>query len=198
MPEDGFGLDDLVTLVQSVILGSRIQTDVRSVGGSVTLGPGESHVGEIGYSKRSIVVTPTITAGAYAANDIIGGIQTLTDAAREMNGSVTLDTLIIQDLSLQDADITLWFLNQNPAGIYTDNVPLGFVDADLGLVVGVRRILSSDYDDAANNSVATLGNVGLSMTAVGTANLYVIAQIKVGDTYGTTSDLTFLYHFSQH
>ncbi len=159
----------------------------------------EAHVGEVGYSKLPVIVTPTITAGAYSADDIIGGIQTLTDAARESDGAVTLDTLVIRDLAIQDADITIWFFNQNPVnGTYTDNIALDIHDTDHGFLVGVLRVLSSDYDDAADNAAATLRNVGLDMTAVGSANLYAIAQILVGDTYVGTSDLTFVYNFSRH
>ncbi len=180
--------------VVNTILDSGQQLAAKSV--PVVLSSDEH---EVGYSKLPVIVTPTITAGAYTALDVIGAIQTLTDAARESGGTVTLDTLIIRDLAIQDADITIWFFNQNPVnGTYTDNIPLDIHDTDMGFLVGVLPVLSSDYNDAADNSAATLRNVGLDMTAVGSANLFAIAQILVGDSYASTGDLTFVYNFSRH
>ncbi len=189
------GIKNILVLLNAKFVGGTVIGDVNVA----TITAGETHVGEIGYSKLPVIVTPTITGGAYTALDVIGAIQTLTDAARESGGTVTLDTLIIRDLAIQDADITIFFFNQNPSnGTYTDNIALDIHDTDMGFFVGAVRVLSSDYDDAADSSAATLKNVGLDMTAVGSANLYAIAQILVGDTYVGTSDLTFVYNFSRH
>ena len=189
------GIKNLLKLINDKLVTGTVIGDVNVA----VITAGETHIGEIGYSKLPVIVTPTITGGAYTALDIIGAIQTLTDAARETAGTVTLDTLIIRDLAIQDADITIFFFNQNPSnGTYTDNIALDIHDTDMGFFVGAVRVLSSDYDDAADSSAATLRNVGLDMTAVGSANLYAIAQILVGDSYASTGDLTFVYNFSRH
>ena len=158
---------------------------------------GEAHVGEVGASSTQVDVTPTITAGAYSVGDVIGGIQTIADAARVAGKCTTLDTMVITDLAMQDADIKIWFFNANPAnGTYTDNGALDIHDTDLGFCIGVLYILSSDYDDATDNSVATLRNVGLKLTPAATS-LFAIAEIETADTYTSTSDLTFKYSWSQ-
>ena len=149
-------------------------------------------------NSKHVEVTPTITAGVYTANDVCGAIQTITDAATQPGRPTTLDTLVIRDLAMQDADFVIWLFNADPTnGTYTDNIAYDIHDTDLAMCVGWVEVASSDYKDATDNSVATLRNLGLKITPVGTANLFAIAQIKVGDTYATTSDLTFVYGFSR-
>ena len=158
---------------------------------------GETHLGEVGVSKATVSVTPAITAGAYSALDIVGAIQTITNAARVSGGPVTLQSLTITDLGMQDANLRIFFFNQNPAnGTYTDNIPLDIHDTDMGFCVGVFEVLSSDWLDAADNSVATLRNIGLGMVPVGTANLFAVAQTVGVETWASTSDLVFRYHFT--
>lgn len=144
-----------------------------------------------------VTVTPTITAGAYTANDVIGGIQTIAGAAAGNGLVTTLQTLVITDLAMQDADMVIWFFNQNPAnGTYTDNIAYDIHDTDLAMCVGWVDVSSSDYKDATDNSMACLRNIGLDMIPVATS-LFAIAQIKVGDTYAATSDLSFKYIFGK-
>ncbi len=159
----------------------------------------EAHIGRVATPSKQIQVTPTITAGAYSIGDVIGGVQTLTAAARVNATCTTLDTLAIRDKAMQDADIKLWFFDQNPtSGSYDDNDALDIDDADLAFCLGCLRMLSSDYDDATDNSIATLRNQGLKLTPTGGASdLYAIAEIETADSYASTSDLTFVYEFSQ-
>ena len=142
-------------------------------------------------------MTPAITAGAYSIGDVIGGIHTIANAARVSGKCTTLDTLVITDLAMQDADIKIWFFNANPAnGTYTDNGALDIHDTDLGFCIGCISVLSSDYNDATDNSVATLRNIGLKLTPAATS-LFAIAEIEIADTYASTSDLVFKYSFSR-
>ena len=157
----------------------------------------ELHIGEVGGNSIHVTVTPTITAGAYTEDDVIGAIQTLTNAARVSGKPTTLDTLVITDLAMQDADMVLWFFNANPAnGTYTDNLAYDIHDTDLAMCVGWVDVASSDYKDATDNSVACVRNIGLKMTPNASRNLFCIAQTKVGDTWATTSDVSFIYGFS--
>ena len=149
-------------------------------------------------SSDTVVVIPTITAGAYAVNDSVGAIQALTGAARTSDKETVLQSLVITDLAMQDVDFKIFFFNQNPSnGTYTDNIELGIHDTDMGFCVGVLEVLASDYVDAKDNSVARKVNIGLGMTPSGSANLYAIAKTTDTPTYATTGDLTFKYFFLQ-
>lgn len=162
----------------------------------VTPAATEVHLGEVGGSSNVPAVTPTITAGAYVANDIVGAIQTITDAARTSGKETILQSIVIKDLAKQDVEMVLWFFDRNPVnGTYTDNIPLDIHDTDFGFLVGKVKITADDYDDAADNSAATKCNIGLMMTPSGGANLYCVMQTTEAPTYAGTSDLTILYGF---
>ncbi len=189
------GIKNLLKLINDKLVTGTVIGDVNVA----AITAGETHIGEVATPSKQIQVTPTITAGAYSIGDVIGGIQTLTAAARVNATCTTLDTLTIRDKAMQDADIKLWFFDQNPtSGSYDDNDALDIDDADLAFCLGCLRMLSSDYDDASDNSIATLRNQGLKMTPTGGTNdLYAIAEIETADSYASTSDLTFVYEFSQ-
>ena len=189
------GIKNLLKLINDKLVTGTVIGDVNVA----AITAGETHIGEVATPSKQIQVTPTITAGAYSIGDVIGGIQTLTAAARVNATCTTLDTLTIRDKAMQDADIKLWFFDQNPtSGSYDDNDALDIDDADLAFCLGCLRMLSSDYDDATDNSIATLRNQGLKLTPTGGASdLYAIAEIETADSYASTSDLTFVYEFSQ-
>jgi hypothetical protein len=50
--------------------------------GSVLGAAGENHIGQVGGEGTTISQTPTVTAGAYGANDAVGGLLTFANAAR--------------------------------------------------------------------------------------------------------------------
>ncbi|MBU2395757.1 MAG: hypothetical protein KKH70_20675, partial [Gammaproteobacteria bacterium] len=54
--------------------------DVKSIAA------GETHLGEVGGSGITIQQTPTVTAGAYSANDAVGGLLTFANAGRVSAG----------------------------------------------------------------------------------------------------------------
>jgi hypothetical protein len=159
------------------------------------IGDGENHIGEVGGNSNTLIATPTITAGAYAANDIVGGIQTLTNAARISGKEVVLESVVVTDLAAQNATLKLFIFDRNPSnGTYTDNANLDINDTDMGYCIGCVTVSQVDYDAAADKSVATVRNIGLLLSP-NTTNLYVVAKTTETPTYTSTSDLTFKYGF---
>jgi len=139
--------------------------------------------------------TPTITAGAYVALDIVGAIQTFADVGREAGDRVVLQSIVVIDLGKQDATLKLFFFDRNPAnGTYTDNIPLDIDDTDMGYCVGATQVSSTAYFDAADNSVAVVDNIGLGLSPNAT-DLFVVAQTTGTPTYASTSDLVFKLYF---
>jgi hypothetical protein len=157
---------------------------------------GETHIGEVGTASIGVSDTPTITAGAYTALDVVGGVQALANTHRVSGEAVVLQSVVIRDQAAQDNAMTLFFFNANPSnGTYTDNGALTIHDTDLAMCVGAVKVLAADYTPAAANSVATVANIGLQLRSAGTG-LWVIAQCTgTGPTYAATDDLTFVYEF---
>jgi hypothetical protein len=79
--------------------------------------------------------TPSVTAGLYSADDVLGAEIEITDAARESGiGGVVMS--VIAAIEDNDADgfaagdIDVFFFKSDPAGTYTDNGVLTITDAD--------------------------------------------------------------------
>ena len=157
---------------------------------------GEPRIGTVGCDTKGVSVTPTITAGAYTAGDVVGAIQTIANATRVSAEPTVLQSIVITDLAALTQAFTIWFFNANPSnGTYTDNIALDIHDTDLAMCVGFVKVTSADYASAADNSVATVRNIGLPLMPAATS-LFAIAQCTgTGPTYASTSDLTFKYSF---
>lgn len=137
---------------------------------------------------KTITATPTITAGAYAANDAVGGELTFTDALRESGGSGVILDVVITDKAKQNAALKLVLFSQTFTET-ADNAAMTVTDADLVSCLGVIDIAAGDYDDFADNSVATVTGVNLGVVASGSANLFGQLYTTGTPTYVSTSDL---------
>lgn len=84
----------------------------------------------------SISQTPTVTAGAYSANDAVGGLLTFAGAAySEGKGGVIKDVIILDDAG-QDASMELWLFNATFTAM-ADNAAWAPSEADLRKLVAV-------------------------------------------------------------
>ena len=84
----------------------------------------------------TISQTPTVTAGAYIANDAVGGLLTFANAARVSGGGGVIKNVIILDDAGQDVAMELWLFS----GTFTamaDNAPWAPSEADLRLLLGI-------------------------------------------------------------
>ena len=100
-----------------------------------------------------IVLQPTITAGAYAAGDALGGLLTFANAARVAGSSGRIVKVVIVDDDLQLAPIDIVFFNQTFTNT-ADNAPFDPSDADLENCIGYVDVAATDYAAFADNSVA--------------------------------------------
>lgn len=163
-----------------------------NAGGDLRVDGGQTYV---------IRTTPTVTAGAYTAGDIIGGEQTLANAARISGGGGILTgvTFIAED---DDADgwaaedIEILIFESDPGGTYTDNNALdgsALTDADAALVLGT--VLLDTKVDLGNVSMLKSTNVNLAYLCSGGTSLYAVAVNRGGKTPEATDAINIVYHF---
>ena len=167
---------------------------------------------------RSVAVTPTVTAGAYSANDQVGGVQTIdlgvnSEAAgsssskgKMADDAFTLLTLTVVDKAKQDAELVVSFFNTSPTAA-GDNAAYSLSDAD-AVAYHLGDVTVSTYVDHNACSVATLSlsDCGLSLKTLtktseiagstGDSRLYAVVKTTGTPTYGSTSDLVFKYTFA--
>jgi len=109
-------------------------------------------------SSRTITVTPTITAGAYSANDAVGGLMTFLGLFKKQ-GSGMLVSLVLTDQEEQNA-VTDIILFKQTFTATADNAAINISAADSLNIIGTFRVGSGDYIDVGAATVATLSNIG--------------------------------------
>jgi len=133
---------------------------------------------------------PTITAGAYVADDNVGGLLTFANAARENGGGGVIKGVQIVDDAGQDAELELWLFDQTfTAG--ADNAQWSPSEADLENIICVISTRDGRYYGAgANQSVADIEVARrYDLIAAGTS-LFGRLVTRGAPTYTQTDDLT--------
>ena len=136
----------------------------------------------------TISQTPTITAGAYSANDACGGLLTFANAARVSGGKGVIQSVVIIDDDLEDSELDLVLFDRTFTAM-ADNAAWSPSDADNQNCIGHITIGAEKYCDGDDNSIATVVNCGLAFTLSGTS-MFGQLVIRDGNTYTATDDLT--------
>ena len=121
----------------------------------LSIAASETHVGEVGSPGISISQTPTVTAGAYLANDVVGGLLTFASAARVSGGGGVIKSMIILDDAGQDAQLELWLFYESFTNM-SDNAPWAPSEADLRKLVAVITTSDGAWFAAGTPSAAVV------------------------------------------
>lgn len=157
----------------------------------------EVHLGAVGGNTAIVAPTITVTAGAYTANDVVGGVVTLTGAARVSGTATTLTRLSLMDAANQKAQLEILFFNANPsASTFTNDAAPVIHANDIAKYVGRVTVYASDYVTINSKALVCLANIGLAMKPV-SADLYMVICTPGTPTYAATSDLTMSLAFYQ-
>ncbi len=175
-----------------------------TVDGTVTAAASENHIGEVGGKLAVISVTPVVSSGtAYAAGDAVGGLLSFANAVRVAAGSGVIRSLVLADKGKQSADLDLLLFDANPGGTtVTDNAGLTVADADLITCLGVIPIPAEAYVDLADNSVASVRDIGLGFKLPSGTTLYGILVARGTPSgkpaYTSTSDVVVRLEIEQN
>lgn len=137
-------------------------------------------------------VTPTITAGAYSANDALGGLMEFTLAVNEHAQSGIITNLLIVDKAGQSAAIDL-FLFDATFTATADNAAWPTTNPSEAVIgtncIGVITVEATDYVTYNGGSLASIElTKGIKVTGT---TLYAQAVVRGTPTYAATSDLVF-------
>lgn len=137
----------------------------------------------------SVTQTPTITAGAYSANDAVGGLLTFADVTpvgtAGPNGAI-LGSVIISDLGKQNAILDLVLFKATFTAT-TDNAAFDPSDTDILNCIGYVQV--SSYASFNDSSLGTLRNINLPIPATADGKIYGQLVTRTAPTYTATSDL---------
>ena len=133
---------------------------------------------------RRYKVTPTVTAGAYSANDVVGGLLTFSGLR---NG--TLQSITICDHASQSVDYELILFESAPTDI-SDNAAAAIADADLDKIIYQDSLTSSSNRQAfTDNSYNYLYGLSVPIWSAG-GTVYGFLITTSTPTYAATSDIT--------
>lgn len=144
-----------------------------------------------------VAVSPTVTAGAYSAGDIMGGLMTFP-VARANDKLVCITGVQASfKVAVMPNPFSVIIFNADPtATTKTDNAAYSLNAAD---IAKVRKSLAFQtngilhYDHGTPNSISWDG-LGLVMApATGTVNVFALAVDGSGTTLTSTSDFQLVF-----
>ncbi len=137
-------------------------------------------------TSKKIAVSPTITAGAYSAGDVIGGL--LTFAVPSAGGGGVWESLLIADDDNEKADVTLYLFDDTPTTI-ADNAAFAPVMADLRKLCAVKNAPNASYVTVNSNAYYLATNLNFPFQAPN-GKLYGYLVATATPTYTAVTDLT--------
>ena len=137
----------------------------------------------------TISQTPTVTAGAYAANDAVGGLLTFANAVRNSGGGGIVKSLIILDDAGQDAALELWLFSETFTAI-ADNAAFDISQADLRNLVAIVATADGAYFASGTESAARV-EASQRYDLAGTS-LFGQLVTRGTPTYAATDDVTIV------
>lgn len=144
---------------------------------------------KIHKETRRVSVSPTVTAGAYTAGDIVGGLLEFSNAFSDTYKKGRIKSVAIADKADQSATYDLVFFKSVPAGTYTDNAAFDPSDADLQLIEPIVQISSSNRFAFTDNCVTSIASLDHFVSS-NVDTLYAVLIDRTGRTGASTSDIT--------
>lgn len=144
---------------------------------------------DIWSAGTTIVVSPTVTAGAYSAGDCVGGVLTFANAARESGGGGVVKDLTIIDDAGQDVEMELWLFSvtfTSPG----DNAAWAATEAELHTLLGIITTSSGAWFATGTPSAAFIEcSVRFDLNAT---SLFGQLVTRGTPTFAATDDVTVI------
>lgn len=148
----------------------------------------------VGGKVAKLSATPTVTAGAYSANDAVGGKITFANAARVSGGSIVIETAVVGDKAVASPSLELWLFDADFTAA-SDNAAFDPDDADLANLIGI--IDFSTWKAGADNEASVRSGLGMAAKLAGTS-LFGQLVTRGTPTLASTSDIFVTLHVIQN
>lgn len=155
------------------------------------------------FILKEVRIKPTVQTSAYSSAQVIGGLQTLSNAFQNNGGTSKLTKITIVDADKQSAHIKVLFFSQplpntTPASKYADAAAFDPAFKDMtDNFLGEVDIPAASYVALANVSEVTVNlNEGLDLKSWN-KNLYVIVLSQGTPHYTAATSLGLAFEFEQ-
>jgi hypothetical protein len=138
-----------------------------------------------------VVVTPTVTASAYTANNIIGGIMTFANILPTVGTNGVLQSITAKfKATAVTGNITVAIFKANPSnGTYGDKTAGTYNSADMANLIGIYQLTAPLALGAYTMTVYCLDAIGKAFVGSSTS-LYAIATVAGTPTPASASDFS--------
>lgn len=129
------------------------------------------------------VVLSLNTSGPYASGDVLADTQVIPNAMRIVNGHGLLNSIVLIDEDDQNQPLDLIFFSADvPLG--PENLAPDITDTNARHILGIVRVLQSDWIDLGGVDIATVTGLTLGLQSTsGTSDLCVAAITRGTPTH---------------
>jgi hypothetical protein len=140
-------------------------------------------------SGAAVTVTPTVTAGAYTAGYVMGGIMTFASILpASFNG--ILESLALRFKgTLQTGSFAVALFSASPAGTFADHGAPAIAGADTALLLGVYQ-LSAAQSELGTHTIYCLDGIGKQIVGASTSLFAVVVAITTPTAPASTSEMS--------
>lgn len=135
-----------------------------------------------------------VTAGAYSANDVVGGLLTFANIPIP-KPYLNVKGVTLTDRAGQAVRYDLVFFEDLPSGTYTNDAAMNPSNDDLLLINPIIPLLATDNFQFSGKGVSSLSNITVPVKTVKLEprqtgrNLYVALVTRGTPTFSSTQDL---------
>jgi hypothetical protein len=142
-------------------------------------------------ATTDVAVTPTVTAGAYTANNVIGGVMTFSTilAAGSLNGVMHSITAKFRGTTVTGS-LTVAVFKASPSnGTYTDHAAPTWNAADMVNLLGIYTLSTPLNLGGTTMTVYNLDGIGKAIVG-SSQSLYAVVTVGGTPSPASTSDFT--------
>jgi hypothetical protein len=153
------------------------------------------YLGRTGGVTQEVCVTPAVTAGAYSAGNVVGGLITLPAAFLIANSGVLQSIrLTVKSVQAAEFDVTFFSAQPSAASTFNDHAAPAIAAADVPLAQPPVKLITSFSGLVA--TVYGADNIGRGFKEIG-PSLYAIITTPGTPTFTSTTDLQLCVGLSQ-
>lgn len=138
----------------------------------------------------------TVTAAAYSAGNVVGGLITLTGAVGGSATTALLHKVTLMAKSAQSGQFDVIFFHSNPTNsTFTDKTALSVNVLDFDKITAVVHV--TDWTNLGTPSIGVASNLAISVRGVNSQTMYAVVVARGTPTFASTSDVTANFVFIQ-
>lgn len=183
--------EDTSDTLRAVSAANPLPTEI--VAGSMSLSNGADPL-TTGNDIDVVVSTPTVTNGAYSANDVMGGPLTIANAFGTLKSGI-LQSIGVFFKGAHTPDLDIYIFDTLPNQTTADNGAFAWHTSDDDNLVWVQHVLTADYITIPGATTRTFAPIlpGYPALKSTTTDLFVFVVAVDAVTLTSTSDLRLTF-----